>query len=150
MSLCAALAILILPANAAVQDNESFPIDSTFPVQCANGGAGEFVEVSGNIHFLITSTVNGNNFSFSMQTNPQGVSGTGLTTGDKYQATGSETFHEKGSLQNGQFNFTETDTFNLIGQGPGNNLTVHATGHMTFNANGTLTVDFFKVTADCM
>ena len=51
---------------------------------------------------------------------PQGISGTGETTGDKYQAIGvtQETF--KGSFQNGQANDTFVNNFRIIGQAPGN------------------------------
>ena len=79
-------------------------------------------------------------------TQPQGISGQGLTTGDKYQATG---------VTQDQFNVTvgqeETfvNNFRMIGQGPGNNFLVHETFHITINADGTVTTVVDNFGADC-
>jgi hypothetical protein len=130
-------------------DNLSIPVSIQLFVPCAAGGAGELIEVSGPLHILFHETVNGNNFHVKIHFQPQGLSGSGFTTGDKYQGTGvtQETFG--GSFVNGQFTDTFVNNFRMIGQGPGNNFTVHQTFHVTFNANGILTafVDNFKV--DC-
>ena len=37
----------------------------------------------------------------------------------------------------------------LVGQGPSNNLLLHILLHITVNANGDVTVDFFKVSEEC-
>ncbi len=120
-------------------DNVSVPVNISVFIPCAVGGAGEMVDLSGNLHSLFHSTVNGNNFTTKVHNQPQGISGTGLTTGDKYQGTGvtQETFG--GSFVNGQFSDTFVNNFRIIGQGPGNNLLIHQTFHFTFNANGELT-----------
>jgi hypothetical protein len=78
--------------------------------------------------------------------NDQGVSGTGLTTGDKYQQTGAI---------NSQFNTkvgqeeTLVLTLNFIGQGNGNNLLIHVTQHVTVNADGTVTASVSNIRAEC-
>lgn len=149
MSVAAALAIFITPANASIIENTSFPIDIIVNVPCANGGAGEDVELTGVIHETIIITVNGNRFSMKIHDQPQGVVGIGLTTGDKYQGTGVTQQRQNGSFQNGQASGTFINAFDIIGQGPGNNATLHITEHFTINANGTTTVDFVKATADC-
>ena len=149
MFLATVLAILILPANAAKQINQSIPINLTVFVPCADGGAGENVDLSGNLHDMFYLTVNKNHFSLDIHDNPQGISGTGETTGDKYQGTGVTHQHMTGSFVNGQANFTFINRFDFIGQGPGNNFTVHETEHVTVNANGTVTVSFDNFTADC-
>lgn len=75
---------------------------------------------------------------------PQGISGTGLTTGDKYQATGvtQQEFNATAGLTQKFIN-----NFRMIGQGPGNNFLVHETFHVTITPNGdvTSTVDNFSV-----
>jgi hypothetical protein len=149
MCLVASLAILVAPAMAAVQVNDTTDIDLTIFVSCADGGVGETVDLSGPLHTLISFTINGNNVSGKMHFQPQGISGTGETTGDKYQATGvtQETF--KNSLQNGQANDTFINNFRMIGQGPGNNFLVHETLHFTINANGTTTVSHDNFSMDC-
>jgi hypothetical protein len=127
-------------ANASVQVNDRTDINLTTFVSCAAGGAGEVVDLSGPLHTLISYTVNGNNFSGYYHFQPQGISGTGETTGATYQATGVTQQSFKASLQNGQLNLTYVNNFRIIGQGPGNNYLVHETLHLTVNANGALTV----------
>jgi hypothetical protein len=145
----AALVISIMPAKAAITDNESIPILLSVFIPCAAGGAGEVVDLSGNLHVLITETINGNNVSGLMHFQPQGISGTGETTGLKYQGTGITSTSFKTSFQNGQANLTFINRFDIIGQGSGNNSTVHETAHFTFNANGTLTVFFDNFIFEC-
>ena len=143
------IVIVIAPANAAVQVNDRTEIRISVFVPCAAGGAGEVVDLSGPLHTLISATVNGNNVSGYFHFQPQGISGTGETTGAKYQATGVTLQSFKASLQNGQANLTFVNNFRIIGQGPGNNYLVHETMHLTINADGTLTVLFDNLSIDC-
>ena len=149
MFVIAVLAILVVPAKAAVVQNDSSPFAFSVFVPCANGGAGEIVDLSGDLHTLVTMTINGNNISGNAHYQPQGISGTGETTGAKYQATGITTENFKGSLQNGQFTDTFVNNFRIIGEGSGNNYLVHEVAHITINADGTITVNFDTPTIDC-
>ena len=144
-----AVAVSIAPADAAVQVNDTTNVNLTVFVPCADGGAGEIVNLSGSLHTLIALTINGNNVSGYFHFQPQGISGIGETTGDDYQGTGvtEETF--RNSLQNGQANSTFVNNFRIIGQGPGNNFLVHETLHLTINADGTLTVSHDNLSIDC-
>ncbi len=140
--------ILVLPASAAASTftvSQSFPIDILVFVSCANGGSGEFVELTGNLHEVFTVTFNANGgIHVSTLDNPQGITGTGFTTGVKYQGTG-ET--RDGFTSMVGFEETYVNNFKIIGQGPNNNFLVHENFHVTVNANGTLTafVDNFSV-----
>ena len=146
----AALALFTVPANAAKQVNDSTDINLTVFVPCAAGGAGELVDLSGPLHTLITFTINGNNVSGMAHFQPQGLSGTGETTGDKYQATGvTKDTSFKLSFQNGQANQTFVNNFRIIGSGAGNNFLVHEEAHITFNANGTVTVFHDNLSIEC-
>jgi len=141
MLLFAALALFTVPANAAKQVNDRSEINLTVFVPCAAGGTGELVDLSGPLHKLITFTINGNNVSGTAHFQPQGVSGTGETTGDKYQATGvTKDTSFKVSFQNGQAQQTFVNNFRIIGTGPGNNFLVHEEAHITINAKGIVTV----------
>ncbi len=116
-------------------------------VPCANGGAGEVIDVSGPLHVLQSLTISSSgNFSDVFHFQPQGISGVGLTTGAKYQATRITQF--KDHFNNLPFSSSFINNFYMIGQGPGNNFKVHETFHFTVNANGDLTafVDNFFVT----
>ncbi len=136
-------------AATTVTDNVSFPVNIGVFIPCAAGGAGEVVFLSGNLHSLFHSTVNGNNFKFKIHSQPQGISGTGLTTGDKYQGTGVTQTTSGGSFVNGQFSDTFINNFRIIGEGPGNNFLIHQTFHITFNANGVLTAFVDNFSSDC-
>ncbi len=139
---------VLTPARAVVfTENLSIPIELFVFVPCADGGAGEDVVLSGFLHILVHQTINDNRFRVKLHFQPQGISGSGVSTGDKYQATGvtQETFG--GSFVNGQFTTTFINNFRIIGQGRGNNFLVHQNAHVTFNANGEITaeVDNFSV-----
>jgi hypothetical protein len=127
--LISALATLTLPVQAAVLDNEFFLVDIPVFVPCAADGAGEIVDLSGSLHVLISMTINGNNVSGVMHDQPQGIIGTGETTGDKYQGTGVTATSFKMSLQNGQADQTFINNFRIIGQASGNNLLMHEVAH---------------------
>jgi len=134
------LAIFIAPANAAVTANDKTAVVGTAFVPCAAGGAGETVDFKGILHTVVSATMNGNELSGYFHENFESASGTGETTGDKYQFTGSlgSSFH--GSFQNSQFTSIFVQNFGAIGQGPGNNVYLTETLHITINANGTITV----------
>src|SRR4029077_13867187 len=139
--LFAALALFTVQANGAKQINDMSDISLTVFVPCAASGAGEIVDLTGPLHTLITFTINGNNVSGTAHFQPQGLSGAGETTGDKYQATGvTKDTSFKLSFQNGQAQQTFVNNFRIIGTGPGNNFLVHEVTHITINANGIATV----------
>lgn len=123
----------------AVTTNETIDVTLFVFVSCANNGAGELIMVSGPLHILSHTTISASgNFHTKIHFQPQGISGVGLVTGDKYQATGvtQENFNSNAPLP-----ITDTfiNNFRMIGQGPGNNFQVHQNFHVTINANGTVT-----------
>jgi hypothetical protein len=142
-------ALFAMPVGAAVVVNDSFDTTLAVFVPCANGGAGEVVVLEGPLHVLIEFTINGNHVSGKTHFQPQGLSGTGLDTGDSYQGTGVTQDHFSGSFNNGQFNQVFVNNFRIIGQGPGNNFVVHENFHLTINANGEVTSVHDNITADC-
>jgi hypothetical protein len=135
---------------STVTTSTIFPISLTVFVPCANGGAGENVALSGNLHDLFSVTLDGSGgFHLTASDNPQGVTGTGLTTGATYQGTGVTRFNAN-SPAGGTNVFTFVNNFRIIGQGSGNNLLVHENFHVTVNPDGTVTSfhDNFSIT--CM
>jgi hypothetical protein len=138
----------VAPALAqatTVTDNVLVPTEIFVFVPCARGGAGEFVELTGTLHILFVTTIDDKGgFHSKFHFQPQGITGTGFTTGDKYQGTGVT----QGSF-NGKVGFETTfvNNFKIIGQGAGNNFLIHENFHVTVNANGEVTasVDNFSV-----
>lgn len=133
----------------AYTSNEKIPADLVVFIPCANGGAGENVDLSGFLHAVTHVTVTGNNFHVKYHTQPQGISGVGETTGDKYQGTGETQEQYGGSFVNGQYEDTYVNNFKIIGQGTGNNYLIHENLHVTINANGEVTTLIDNFTADC-
>jgi hypothetical protein len=132
----------------AFRQNFRIPLNLSVLVPCANGGAGEVVDLSGNLHVLLHVTLQDDGrFVFKEHFQPQGISGIGEVTGDKYQATG---VTQDITVQ-GRVGVTTTaiNNFRIIGQGPGNNLLVHVTFHVTVNANGTATAVVNNVRVEC-
>jgi hypothetical protein len=121
--------------------NEIVPIAFGPFVPCANGGAGEVVWVSGNLHINDHVTINDNRVHVLSHYNAQGIQGVGLTTGDTYRDAGAtkETFNFFVGVDDFPLTYTYVDNFRIIGPGPGNNLTFHLTFHVTVNANGVVT-----------
>jgi hypothetical protein len=120
-------------------------------VPCALDGAGEFVLLNGSLQFLfhVSEDVAGG-FHFKTETNPQGLSGYGQTSGDSYQGTGNTGGGTNGSFSGLPFTESFVNNFRIIGQGPGNNYVIHTNAQFTVNANGTVVVSNVKMTADCM
>jgi hypothetical protein len=130
---------------SAINDTQNFsdPFDAVF------FGCTEPIHFTGDLHVLLHFTATGSgNFSSKYHFQPQGVSGVGLVTGAKYQATGVS--QDEYSV-NGPFPYEETyiNNFRLIGQGPDNNLLIHENLHITVNANGYLTVFHDNFSAEC-
>lgn len=138
------------PSRAEVTtESVVFEVDIVDFVPCANGGAGELVQLSGRLHDLIHLTTNDNHFLVNFHTQPQGITGVGLTTGTKYQGTGVTQERFGGSLVNGQISETFVNNYRLIGRGPGNNLLIHQNAHITFNAKGELTAEIDHLSVTC-
>jgi hypothetical protein len=116
-------------------------------VPCALGGAGENVYLSGPLHILFVTTITDKG-TFMSRTlfQPQGISGTGEISGNRYQATGEtqDTFTGRVGYESSYVN-----NFKIIGQGPGNNFLIHENVHVTVNSNGTLTAYVDNYSVEC-
>lgn len=127
--------------------SERDPLDREVFVACAAGGAGEVVHLTGELHELLHITLDSaGGVHVREHLNPQGVSGTGLTTGDKYQGTGVSQFESNGKVG---AEITTVDNFRIIGQGNGNNLLVHGNLHITVNPDGTVTAFHDNFSVEC-
>lgn len=116
-------------------------------VPCAAGGAGELVDLSGTLHVLFHTTLDGRGgFHAKSHFQPQGVTGIGLTTGDVYQGTGVTQEQLTGAVGE---EYTRIDNFRLIGVGPDNNLLIHDTLHFTVNANGVVSAYVSNYSVEC-
>ena len=134
-------------AASTLTQNTVFPIDVFVFIPCAAAGAGELVLLSGELHDLFHVTSDGNGgFHVRGHDNPQGVSGTGFSTGAKYQGTGVTQFE---FTSKAGFEETDVNNFRIIGQGPGNNYLVHDNFHVTVTAKGEVTASHDNFRIDC-
>ncbi|HZP81806.1 MAG TPA: hypothetical protein VFB21_09235 [Chthonomonadaceae bacterium] len=126
-----------LAQAAAFTSNLRFPLDGVLVfVPSANGGAGETVALNGELHDLFRITIDARGgVKIKGHDNPQGVSGVGDVSGCKYQGNGVTQFETNAQVG---VQSTFINNFHVIGQGPGNNFLVHATYHITVNADGTV------------
>jgi len=135
-----------LPPAQNFTSSAKVPIDLFVFVPCALGGVGEVAHLTGNLHELTHFTANANGgFQVESHFQPQGISGAGLTSGDKYQGTGVTRDHF--NVSGLPYEQTFVNNFRMIGQGNGNNFLVHENLHVTVNSNGEMTVfvDNFRV-----
>ena len=151
MCLIAALAIFTLPADAATKINQSTPITLSVPVAC---NVGEVVDLSGRLHTVITFTSNSRHGSADVHVNAQGVAGTGEITGRTFQVNGEWDMSFRRSLLNGASTVTTRAEFIEVTGAPGPDGSVigfwlQGDVHVTFHANGTVTVKFDNFTIDC-
>jgi hypothetical protein len=132
---------------AEVITNDRIPFADSVFVPCANGGAGEWVDLSGTLHVVFHVTVDSDSgYHAKSHSQPQGVTGIGSITGAKYQGTGVTQDQFNGKVGS---EYTFVNNFRIIGQGPGNNATVHQNVHVTVNANGEVTANVDNFRAEC-
>jgi hypothetical protein len=151
ISVCLAAALVIFglglptPTRAEVLNNAKIPFAVTVFIPCVP----EFVVLTGELHTLIAQEVDSDGgIHVKTHFQPQGISGVGPVTGAKYQGTGVTQEHTN-DHSSGAFEDTFVNNFRMIGQGPGNNLLVHTTFHVTVDANGVVTALVLNDSTDC-
>ena len=139
--------VMLQTSHAGVITNVSVPVNIPLFIPCAAGGAGELVILSGDLHVLVRFTMSkGGGVRAAVHFQPQGITGIGQTTGDKYQGTGVTQ-----DQINARIGAEETfiNNFRIIGQGSGNNFLIHENFHMTINANRNVTAFVDNFSVDC-
>jgi hypothetical protein len=129
--------------------NATNQINATFFTPCANGGAGEPILVTGDIHTLFHFTSNDNHTTIKFHSQPQGVTAVGLTTGDIYRGTGVSQDTLSSQSDGATLATTNIVTVLFVGPGPDNNFVVHNVIHTTFNNDGELTSSHVSFSLEC-
>jgi hypothetical protein len=128
--------------------NQTIPIIYNTFVPCANGGAGEFVELTGEMHMVIHATSNDNHGTSNIHSSFVRLTGVGLTTGDTYRGVGASgtsfTFQSDGDTSA----LTSTSNTLFVGPGPDNNLVLRQVFHFTI-VDGEMTSFQNNATFDC-
>ena len=136
-----------LAGQARVITNVSEPLAAIVFVPCANGGAGDFIDLSGNLHILMTFTINANAVSGVVHFQPQDVRGYGEESGDIYEGTGVTRQHFAASLTGGRAETSFVNNFLIVGRGGAVDYRVHTTSHLVITATGAVAgvIDDVKV-----
>ena len=148
---CLLAGAVALPAGRALAQSENvrIPIDMDLQIPCANGGAGENVALTGNLHVRLDYTVSGNKAQGRFHYQPQGITGYGDVSGDEYHATGVTQGLFRTSLRDGTITVSMINNFRIIGQGPGNNFLVHENTHLTLSREGDVVAFVDNFRTDC-
>lgn len=110
--------------------------------------AGEWVHLTGTIHYLVHGTVNKNRVSMVQHGNYQGLTGRGQTTGRIY--TGSSNFNDVNNANfNGIYTAITSISVRLRTAGPDNNFIFTTRIKTTVNANGEVTVSRIDEGSHC-
>jgi hypothetical protein len=134
------LVLAVASAAAVCAQAVTFKEEFTEPylIDAVNPCTGEPVRLSGELHVtshMATDVNGGFHRTFGMV--PQDIVGEGAS-GATYRAVGG--LREAAHLVTAAITFTQTQTFNLISQGPGDNFTILTTTHFTLNPDGDTTV----------
>lgn len=137
--------------NAAYtyQGQQSFLFHETIWEACANNGVGENITLDGYVHFTYKITTNNDHYTLVTQLNFNEISGVGLTTGNKYVASGGGQEVYSGSLINGQSIATGSSRFLLTAAGTGNTQTIVYKARYIVNANGEVSSQLLDFTNTC-
>jgi hypothetical protein len=142
---------LALAAGMALAQATTFKSNVTEPIDLVdtNSCTGEPVHFTGELHILfhLTEDANGG-LHVQSHFQPQGVSGTGLVSGEQYRAVGvtrEEAYFPPGELRETTF----IDRFYFVSKGPSENMLATTTTHVTFNANGEPTAELFRLELKC-
>lgn len=123
------------------------PFETTEFVPCANGGAGEDVQLNGYTAFVYQIVWTDNNFSLSYHGNDHQVTGIGLTSGESFVGSGGFQGTATGSWVNNQWVSTTVQHLRIVGQNTV--FIVNYKLHLVVTPDGTVTVSTSERTVDC-
>jgi hypothetical protein len=148
LALAAASLAVVISAQAGVTTNEQLSFAYAGYVPCANGGAGELLTGTIDVHDLASETAAGNQEAWQFTFERRGEL-VGRVTGDTYRLAGVEHGAYTQSADTDQATLTYVNRYLLVGPGPGNNLTVRETAHVTVDADENVIVQRDDFTVDC-
>lgn len=125
----------------------SVPFETTVYVPCGNGGAGEYVELSGFTNFIYQTQWNNNGFTMTYHENVKQVTGVGVSSGEKFVAAGGTNGTVMGSWVSDQWVGTTTSKVKVVGSNT--NFFVTYKDRITITRDGTVTVEHAEITVSC-
>lgn len=131
------------------KSEELVPYDQTLFVPCGNGGAGEEIALTGSLKIVEEVVYNNRGFTFNYHVVTLGITGVGLSTGEKYQASGGNKGTITGEFgEEGQYCRVFIQQLRIIGQN-----TVFKVSYktkITITPDGKVTTSINDETVDCI
>ena len=125
----------------------AIPFDETIFVSCANGGAGEYVHVTGKTNLVYTISWTDHGFTYGYHSNTYNIKGVGLSSGQNFVGSGNTEGQVMGAWVNEQWVSNLVDKLVLVG---GNtNFVVKRNYHVVANPDGVVEVDFDNNVVEC-
>jgi hypothetical protein len=142
-----AFLLVVWVAGVAAEAAGAATTTQRVPVDFIAAGCGEDIHLTGTILTSTTVTPNhGGGFLVAFHSNPQGVTGVGLTSGALYHGTG---VTRETTTVNGASTDTFVNSFKLIGPGSTPNSLETDVFHVTIDANGNVTSVVASTTIKC-
>ena len=148
LALVAASLAVVVSAHAGVTANEHLSIAYSGYVPCANGGSGELLTGTIDVHNVASETVSGDQAAWQFLFERRGEL-VGQISGDVYRLNGVEHGAYTQSLDSDHSTLTYVNRYRLVGPGSGNNLSVRETAHITLDADENVVVQRDDFTIDC-
>jgi len=137
-------------SSADVTSSEELvPYDQTLFVPCAAGGAGEEVALTGSLKIVEQIVYNDHGFTFNYHVMTQGITGVGLSTGEKFQVSGGNKGTITGEFgEEGQYSRVFIQQLRIIGQNTV--FKVNYKTKITITPDGKITTNIQDETVDCI
>ena len=135
------------PSNNENNGLVQVPFEETLFVPCANGGTGEDVTFTGTTHFVYQMVWNENGFHLVYHDNSQGLTGTGLITGEKFSGSDGTQGTVSASWVDNKWTGTTIEQMKLTGKNT--KYTVRYKHHLVVTPDGKVTVSTSEKTVDC-
>jgi len=123
------------------------PYDNTVYVPCANGGAGEYVHLTGSTNFLYTISWTDHGFTYGYHANSYAIKGVGLTSGVQFVASGITEGQVAASWVNEQWIAIFTDQLRVTA--PTTSFVVRNTYHATTTPDGEVLINLREREVEC-
>ena len=123
------------------------PYDRTVYVPCANGGAGEYVQLTGSTNFLYTISWTDHGFTYGYHENSYGIKGLGLTSGEQFVASGIIHGSVAASWVNEQWIAVFTDQLRVTGSNA--NFVIKNTYHVITTPDGDVLINLRDQEVEC-
>jgi hypothetical protein len=116
-------------AGAANATSMSRPIDQYVWVSCMNGGAGETVRVTGDLHYVVQSMQDASGvFHFNFKSVAAGLTAVGSTSGTVFRGLMTEHITSRGE-DNLNEDVRTSDMIRFVAPGSGNSYSLMVTSH---------------------